>query len=204
MNLIKNTEWQMPEKFAKHSAAIYVKGKLNLRHRQAYNILLAYAQKNGFAQGDIYEMSLKLMLEELGYTSNNRKHFIKLLTELAEIPVTFNAFGNDRKNQEKWRGFTRLLADIAFSNTNHIRYSFPPQLNELLKNPSIYAYINISVQNNFNTKYSLPLYEIFSELIKSSGSGSYTLNLNRLKDFFVLPQATKNIKSSIEQSSNRA
>lgn len=140
----------------KHSSAIQISNKVNLLQRRAWNILLA----NAFSELDtkeIFQINITDLCKNLKYESRNDKHLKQLLRELMDIKIEWNILNKDKKKE--W-GAMVLLAEVKIIN-GVLSYAYPPTLRKSLHNPSIYAKINLKLQNKFKSKHSLALYELF-------------------------------------------
>ncbi len=140
----------------KHSSAIQISNKVNLLQRRSWNILLANAFDD-LEDKDEYEISVKNLCNVLKYNSHNDEHLKKLLKSLVSITVEWNILGKDKK--QEW-GVVSLLSQAIIIN-GILTYSYAPVLRRKLTNPSMYAKISLSIQNKFNSKHSLALYELF-------------------------------------------
>ncbi len=138
----------------KASGAIHIDHNLTLLQQQTWNVLLAnafpYLEKQ-----DIFEMREDAFLSYFPYATRNTEHFKEILRVLNTTQVEYNIF---RKDKSKWGVFT-LLAHAQLEN-GICSYSYAPPLLEKLKDPAIYAKINLLTQSRFDSKYSLFLYEL--------------------------------------------
>ena len=140
----------------KHSAAIQISNEVNLLQRQAFNVLLANAF-NELDKQELFKISMRDLCAILKYDSNNDAHLKQLLRSLVDITVEWNVLSKDGKNE--W-GVAALLAEAKIIN-GVVIYGYAPTLRKKLHNPSMYAKINLSLQNRFQSKHSLALYELF-------------------------------------------
>ncbi|MFW9880320.1 MAG: RepB family plasmid replication initiator protein [Candidatus Thorarchaeota archaeon] len=139
----------------KHSAAIQISNVVNLLQRRAWNILLANAFDD-LGNKDEFEIPLRKLCSILKYDSRNDKHLKQLLRDLVDIKVEWNVL---HKDNIEW-GIAVLLAQAQIINGLLI-YGYAPILRKRLHNPAMYAKINLSLQNKFDSKHSLALYELF-------------------------------------------
>jgi hypothetical protein len=139
----------------KHSSAIHISNEINLLQRQTWNILLANAFDELEGQEE-HAISIKDLCGTLNYDSRNLKHLKELIRGLKETNVEWNILGKDG---EEW-GVTSLLGEVSIIN-GVCHYSYGPRFRRKLYNPAMYAKISLSLQNRFNSKHSLALYELF-------------------------------------------
>ena len=140
----------------KHSSAIHISNEVNLLQRRAWNIMLAQAY-NDLPKEDTYSITVRELCNALGYKGNNDKYIKQLLRELVGITVEWNVLGKD--GAMEW-GASSLLAEVKIIN-GVCHYAYGPTMRSRLYNPSMYARISLSLQNQFKSKHSLALYELF-------------------------------------------
>lgn len=140
----------------KHSAAIQISNKVSLLQRRAWNVLLANAFDD-MGKVDRYKVSIHDLATILNFDSNNIQYLKDILYNLVDTTVEWNILGKDRK--EEWGVFS-LLAEANIIN-GYCHYGYAPILREQLHNPSMYARISLSLQNQFKSKYALGLFELF-------------------------------------------
>ena len=139
----------------KHSSAIQISNEINLLQRQTWNILLANAFDE-LEEKEEHAISIKDLCGTLKYDSRNLKHLKELIRGLKKTNVEWNILGKDG---EEW-GVTSLLGEVSIIN-GVCYYSYGPRFRKKLYNPAMYAKISLSLQNRFNSKHSLALYELF-------------------------------------------
>jgi plasmid replication initiation protein len=151
----------------KPSAAIQISNKITLLQRRCWNFLLANAYDE-LPKKEIYEISIADLTNVLCFDSGNVEYLKKSLENILKCTVKWNILNKDGK--EKW-GLASLLSEVEIED-GLIRYAYSPTLREKLYNPSMYARINLSMQNRFDSKYTLALYELAVDyLIVKIGSG---------------------------------
>jgi hypothetical protein len=151
----------------KHSSAIQISNKVNLLQRRAWNVLLANAFDDLEAV-DQFSIPLKELRGVLRYRSHNDEYLKQLLRALMHITVEWNILRKDGNNE--W-GIAVLLADAQIIN-GVLHYGYAPTMRRRLHNPSMYAKISLSLQNKFDSKHSLALYELFLDYFNlKTGNG---------------------------------
>ncbi len=147
--------------------------------RKSWNILLSNAFDD-LENKDEFKIYLKDLYNLLGYDSHNEMHLKNLLKSLVGINIEWNLLGKDKK--QEW-GVVSLLSQVVIINGVLI-YSYAPVLKQKLKNPSMYAKINLNLQNKFSSKHSLALYEFFFDYydFKRSYSETKFIDLDVFKD----------------------
>ncbi len=138
----------------KHSSAIQISNKITLLQRKIYNVLLANAYDD-LPRKDVYEIEVSKLCSILGF-GRNTTHLKEALEALLATSVKWNILERD-KNQI-W-GAAALLSQVKIES-GVCSYAYPPWMRQQLYNPKIYARINLSLQNQFNSKHSLALYEL--------------------------------------------
>lgn len=145
----------------KHSAAIHSSNTLSLVERKITNALLKNAY-NDLQTKPVHQINITTLFRLIGWGQGNADNEIKnALTRLIETKVEFNIFGKDRKRV--W-GVTTLLSEAEIRN-GVCSYAYSSMLKELLYNPNIYARLDLQIQRNFRSKYSLALWEFFVDIL---------------------------------------
>ena len=139
----------------KHSAAIYIQNNITLLQHRAWNLLLANAYDD-LPVKDEYEITVFDLIERLEFASKNEDYLKESLRALVTCAVEWNLLGKDKK--QKW-GISTLLADAEIEN-GICSYSYGAKLRKRLHNPTMYARISLSMQNKFESKYALALWEL--------------------------------------------
>jgi plasmid replication initiation protein len=179
----------------KHSGAIQISNEANLLQRRAWNVLLANAFDD-LEKKEAYKIDLKDLRSFLKFDKRNNLYLKQLLKALVSINVEWNILGKD-KSSDIW-GVAALLAEAEIIN-GICYYSYGARFRKRLHNPTMYAKISLSLQNKFNSKHSLALYELFVDYFNLKISYGETpwilvekfrkllgLKKNEYKDFKIL------------------
>jgi len=120
------------------------------------------------ANKDTYTIDLVTLCRTLGI--NDYSELREAIKNLVSTTLEFNILKN--RDNTQWV-VTSLLADAHIDLTKGtVTYSYGPFLRSKLNNPQVYARINLAVQRQFKTKYSLALYELMCDhYIKEKGEG---------------------------------
>jgi len=156
----------MKRQVIKHSSAIQIgssDGDISLVQRKAYNVLLAHAYDN-LPQKTSHRMPISDLCRYLNFDSNNTQHLKTALRGLVRTHVEWNILGADR--QQVW-GVAAMLSEVQIKQ-GFCYWEYPSTLRKMLYNPSIYARINLSLQNQISSKHSLILYENIFFLLPGS------------------------------------
>ena len=175
--MIVTPEFQGPSAFRsmkrqviKHSSAIQIgssDGDISLIQRKAYNVLLAHAYDD-LPKKNSHRMPISDLCRYLNFDSNNTKHLKNALRGLVKTNVEWNILGADRR--QEW-GVAAMLAEVQIKR-GFCYWEYTSTLRKMLYSPSIYARINLSLQNKISSKHSLILYEnIFFYYRASDGFG---------------------------------
>ena len=162
------------EQILKPTATIHVGTKLSLIERKVFNTLIWHSQKHRFGQ-KADNLSLDLLLHLIGLGKSKNVAVIReALERLTTSPITWNTLNKDRS--EEW-GVCTFLAGGTISK-GKVRYVLNPLLVEKINNPTLFAKIQLLVQTQFNSKYSLALYEfLLDEMGRSKGLQSLELKV---------------------------
>lgn len=139
----------------KHSAAIQIQNSISLLQRRAWNLLLANAYEE-LPTAEEHRMGVAELTGGLGYTSRNDAHLREALIGLMSTVIEWNLIEKD--HAQVW-GATTLLAHVEIEDRT-CTYSYSPVLRRRLYNPKIYARISLSLQNKFDSKHALALWEL--------------------------------------------
>jgi hypothetical protein len=139
----------------KHSAAVQITNKINLLQRRCWNILLANAYED-LLNKDQFQVSVADLKRVLGLSSHNNIYIRAFLKDLVGCIVEWNVL--DKDGEEEWTA-TGLLSEVSMKREK-ITYAYAPALKKKLFNPAMYARISLSMQNRFNSKHALALYEL--------------------------------------------
>jgi len=161
----------------KHSSAIQVSNEVNLLQRKAWNVLLANAFDD-LRKKEVFYINIDELCNALQYGSHNDDHIKQLLRDLIDIKIEWNVLGKDRGGG--W-GVASLLSEVEIIN-GVISYAYSPTIRKKFYNPSVYAKINLSLQNRFKSKHSLALYELFLDYFNMEQSVGQTPMIS-LEDF---------------------
>ncbi|WP_051246070.1 replication initiation protein [Thioalkalivibrio sp. ALE19] len=143
----------------KHTGVIHVSADLTGMARRTYNALLLHAQPR-LREVLTHEIHLSELAQKLSYASRNRQHLIDTLYLLRDTKARFNVLG--KAKDDSWVQMTgSLLAEIGISDRSVCHYSFGPNMAELLANPSIYARLDLAVQNRLTLKHAIILHEYY-------------------------------------------
>jgi plasmid replication initiation protein len=146
----------MKRQVFKHSSAIQIgsKDEITLVQRKAYNVLLACAYDD-LPKKSTHRMPVSDLCRYLNFSSNNTKHLKDALRGLVNTKVEWNILGADRK--QTW-GVAALLGEVKIEN-GFCYWEYTSSLRKMLYNPTVYARINLQLQNKIKSKHSLILYE---------------------------------------------
>jgi len=158
----------------KHVAAIHVSGKLTLLQRKLSNVLLlnAYDMLGEQAQFQIDARTLALMV---GYNSNDIDTLKASLRGLAETVAEWDML--DEKGRQEW-GVSALLS-FATLKEGVCTYAYSPALAEKLRDPKVFALINLNIQRRFTSGYALALYENCYRFVRTGSTGWWPLETFR-------------------------
>lgn len=165
-----------PERVAKATGSVesVPRQPLALADRRLYNYLLAKAYN------DLGKLAVhKVHLSEVrwyaadargGEEDTGNRRIKDSITRLMGAVVEFNVLGS---SSEVW-GATQLLGSCEIDNrTGILSYTFPLSLIERLREPALYSLINLKIVFQFDSKYSLILYEILQRYADRSAADPY-------------------------------
>ena len=164
----------------KHSSAIQVSNKTTLLQRRCWNVLLANAYDELHLK-EKYSIKISDLSDVLWFDSKNIDYLKKSLKAIRQYEIEWNILWKDWK--QEW-GTAWLLSEATISWWI-LTYAYSPTVREKLYKPNMYAKINLSMQNKFDSKYSLTLYELFIDYFDVSRKEWETPFIN-IKEFRLL------------------
>jgi hypothetical protein len=154
------------EQLLKPTATIHVGNRLSLIERKVFNAIIWHSQKNRFMKHS-NSMSVELLMSLIGLDRSKNMEIIKdALEKLTTNPIIWNTLKKDRTAD--W-GICTFLAGAELSG-GQLRYVLNPLLVEKVKHPTLFAKIQLLVQTQFSSKYSLALYEFLLDEMCRAGS----------------------------------
>ena len=148
----------------KHSALIHTGSKLSLVQKKLNNILLKHSFYE-LGKKEQHSIRLKDLVERFSHSGkyDDKEYLKENLRKLQNKPVEFNVLGKDKQNPHLWVSMS-LYAEISIDyQEGLIKYSYPPTMRKILKNPNIYARLNLSLQREFTSQYTITLWELLEE-----------------------------------------
>src|SRR4029453_8973581 len=144
----------------KSSAAIHIHNNITLLQRRVWNVLFLNAN-NEREKKEKTQISLK----NLSPFVCKDKHDMDYLKEAAEAMVRCTVQWDilDKDGSPEW-GVTALLAQGGI-NKGTFTYAYSPKLRQLLHNPRVYARLDLNLQNQFESKYALALWELCADYL---------------------------------------
>ena len=144
----------------KPSATIHIEHRISMIEQQVWNKLFQNAFRD-MKENGIFKISVKELVSFFPYEYKNINHLKKSLKQLVETSVEFNVFEKEKK---EWGVFS-LLADANIKD-GICTYSYSRTLEKLMINKEMYTKINILIQQEFTSKYSLFIYELCLDYYK--------------------------------------
>lgn len=164
----------------KHTGAIHVSNTLTLLQRKAANVLLKYAYKNLIVQ-ETHRVKLSEIARDLGWSSSSHTNE-KLKDAIRKLNMTqieWNILGKDNKHE--W-GVATILAEATIRD-GYCTYAYSPTMRKLQANPTLYARLDLLVQQSFDRSYTLALWEFLSEALCSSKTQEVETSWITLENF---------------------
>lgn len=156
----------LTDQLLKPTATIHVGNRLSLIERKVFNAIIWHSQKHRFAKNS-NTLSVGLLMSLIGLERSKNTDVIKeALEKLTTNPIIWNTLKKDRTAD--W-GICTFLAGAELSG-GQLRYVLNPLLVEKVQHPTLFAKIQLLVQTQFSSKYSLALYEFLLDELGRSGS----------------------------------
>lgn len=138
----------------KNVSAIHISANLTVVQRKLVNALLYHAYDELIVE-DTHEISVPLLMEMIGFESRNQDHLKKAIRGLTEKSVEWDIMEDD--GTAVWEVST-LLSYVRIRK-GLCTYRYDKSLAEKLRNPDVFAKINLSVVRDIRSVHSLVLYE---------------------------------------------
>jgi hypothetical protein len=154
------------EQLLKPTAAIHVGNRLSLIERKVFNAIIWHSQRQRSTKTATV-LSVDLLMSLIGLERSKNMDVIKeALERLTTNPIVWNTLKKDRTAD--W-GVCTFLAGAELSG-GRLRYVLNPLLVEKVEHPTLFAKIQLLVQTQFSSKYSLALYEFLIDELCRSGN----------------------------------
>lgn len=195
----------------KHTAAIHIANTLTLTQRKAANILHKHAWP-ALNEDKTHKISISEISVQLGWgpKSNTTDMLKEALLTLNKTQVEWNIFGKDKKT--RW-GVATILSGVEIED-GVLYYRYDKGLRDLLSAPTIYAKLNLFVQQAFRSKHGLALWEYLVEALCSAQVDTlktHWIDLEKFRKMFSVTEPyydtfaklnQKVIKPAIEEVNN--
>jgi hypothetical protein len=146
----------------KNSAAIQINNKISLLQRRTWNALLFHAY-NALETEEEHAIPLQYLASLVGYDSHDIDYLKEASKALMRCIVEWDVL--DKDGSPEW-GATALLAQVKIKKGMCI-YAYSPELRRRLHNPAMYARLDLNLQKQFESKYSLALWELCTDYLGS-------------------------------------
>ena len=184
------------EQLLKPTATIHVGNRLSLIERKVFNAIIWHSQSQRSAK-TANVMSVDLLMSLIGLERSKNTEVIRdALERLTTNPIVWNTLKKDRTAD--W-GVCTFLAG-AEMNGGRLRYVLNPLLVEKVEHPTLFAKIQLLVQTQFSSKYSLALYEfLIDEMCRSGNPKTYafTVSLDTLRHVLQFDGIYKHLNSDV-------
>ena len=146
----------------KNSAAIQIDNRITLLQRRTWNALLFHAY-NGLENEEEHSISLQYLAILVGYDSHDMEYLKETSKAMMRCIVEWDVL--DKDGSPEW-GATALLAQVKIKR-GICTYAYSPELRRRLHNPAMYARLDLNLQKQFESKYSLALWELCTDYLGS-------------------------------------
>lgn len=135
-------------------------GRLSLLQKKILNVFLKYAKPN-LMDREEHSITLKELIRVLEFDSNDYNPILSAIEQLPKVTVVWNYLGKDHKVTKDF-GAGGILSQVELIR-GVISYSYPMRIRQMLHAPKKFSVIDIKLQNEFSSSYSLTLYEILEK-----------------------------------------
>jgi len=175
INTEQSTDLMASDYYMKPTATIHIGNNLTFIERKLFNLLVWHSQINRLTKKKEL-LHFDELMGLIGLNKSRNKEVIQgALETLVTSKITWNTLERDRTNNQ-W-GVCTFLAGAEISN-GKLRYLINPFLIDKIENPSVYAKIQLLVQAQFRSKYSLILYEFIIDELSRRREKKLTVDVN--------------------------
>lgn len=128
----------------------------SLIQRKLTNVWLKNASENNPDSDGFYSIAIKDMMSDMGYDGNNRVHIKDSARALMRVAFEWDVLSPD-SNSRLWEASV-LFPSVSISSST-VKYQISPQLRGLIKDPAVYAMIDMRTVKKFSRSSSIALYE---------------------------------------------
>lgn len=158
----------------KHNAVIHIEGSLSLVERKLYNVLLLNAYETLVSERT-HTIPVHILCDLIGYHSHDTALLQASLGRIQSTRLEVNMLKDGR---HKWESMT--LLSYAKIEKGICTYRYDEAIAERLHQPEVYTRINLSVQNELGSAYSLALYENCVRFRDVGRTGAWEVELLRM------------------------
>lgn len=151
---------EVKQEVIKNSAAIQIDNKITLLQRRTWNALLFHAY-NRLQTDEEHSIALQYLADLVGYDSHDMEYLKETSKGMMRCIVEWNIL--DKDGSPEW-GATALLAQVKIKK-GICTYAYSPELRRRLHNPAMYARLDLNLQKQFESKYSLALWELCTDYL---------------------------------------
>lgn len=130
------------------------RGQIDLVDNKTFNYLLLRAYKN-LPNRTIHKIPVSEVLDFLRHTSTTRLH--ESLDNLGKVNVEIDYIDDDGSAHSVTAHY--LSFDLSKAENGILQYAFDSILLEFLKEPKVYALVNLDKARHFRSTYGIKLYE---------------------------------------------
>lgn len=163
----------------KHSSLIQSNNITTLQQRKAFNVMIFTARQELKVNPEtrIFTIDLHFLRKLAGIKDTNLKNVKEALKTMQDLKIEYNILGKDKETRE-----SIVLLPMVRIETNQnnslLSFEFPTDILERIKNPKMYANLDLLIVRDLNSKYSLALYEILKDY---ANLWVLKININDLK-----------------------
>ena len=154
------SEEVVPNQFRKAVQVLHSKPSrsLSLVQRRMMNALLKHAidPKNKPDEQGWFSIPKTVLFKEIDYSSNNQQHLKESARDLMTVVFEWDVMAAEDR-RIKWKGSV-MFPEVEVRDTS-ISYQISSQMLPVIKDPSMYAQIDLNIQNRFRRSSSLALWE---------------------------------------------
>jgi hypothetical protein len=150
----------------KPTATIHIANRFSLVERKVLNSLIWNSQRQGITSDEL-AIEVDQVFDLIGFGASKNVVTLKdALRRLVGTTIEWNVLGQDRS--QEWGVCTFLSS--AKVGRGLVHYRLNPEIAERIRNPTLFAKIQLLVQTRFTSKHSLVFYEYLIDCLSRERS----------------------------------
>lgn len=178
-NIIIDNPVNKPVIIKKHSSLIQTNNITTLQQRKAFNVMIYTARQELKENPDLrlFTIDLHQLRQLAGLKDTNIKNIKEALKVMQDLKIEYNVLWKDKETRESIVILPMVRIETE-KNNSLLTFEFPTDILERIKDPKMYANLDLIIVKDLSSKYSLALYELLKDYLNL---GTFKINVDDLK-----------------------